>query len=867
MKKLNRDKKSEKMSDTREIVRGRGSASHTVPRPILIRRIIAAVLAFIFAFAVAGASVFPGNYPLGIAAVGAASGTLASIASFAGALIGSANITAVGAAYAIAITVLILSRIFTSVYLSEGEATASVGKQKLTGGGLRGIIRAPTKAFRELVRRSGNMHGTMLRENIILRLALVSVAALISGAWSVVEGGYTYYDLFGAAVGIITTPVVTYLFYAARERSMKDSRVREIAVYFTCAMVTLTLHGVGADGGLFSGGVRFDFGVMFAVIATCILTLEYGVHRGAICGLISGLVMEPIYSPAYALGAIVCGLLAGGRDKWMKSASIIACGGAVSAWAVHAGGLDGMSALFAPTVVACSVLVPLVNHNMIKLPPSLFGEILPRGAEVCSVAEGTLSDVERRIRVMSDGMREISTLLGSLSDKLSKPERAELYDIVTETFEGYCHGCKNHDRCYGARGTRLDSVMESMTNELGTGGVASAAAVPSSVAAACYNMGRILDEINLRAGRRIAELRAGDKLSVIASDYELTSQLVSTAGKISEESSHLNEECSKKLARALSAGNFHASSVSVYGGRVKRIYARDIDLTRAGLGGDDLQKLVEEALGTRMSPPEFDLEASCVSMRMRSLPRFECDSGYASSAAPSVRVYCSEKRSSGADCAEADETNTSNYGAASEISGDTVTTFESDGKFYMIISDGMGSGREASLTSGICALLLKRLILSGADLECAIKMASSIIRSCGRECSTTVDIAEIDMFSGEARFIKSGAAPSFILRDGGIFRLQSKTVPIGIMRALDAEMIKFDIADGDRVVMVSDGVSRSYDESPWLLDMMSTDEEVLSGGMEDAAEVIIREAISRGSVDDVTAGVIEVRRKEDGRAL
>ena len=77
-------------------------------------------------------------------------------------------------------------------------------------------------------------------------------------------------------------------------------------------------------------------------------------------------------------------------------------------------------------------------------------------------------------------------------------------------------------------------------------------------------------------------------------------------------------------------------------------------------------------------------------------------------------------------------------------------------------------------------------------------------------------------------------------------------------------MIKFDVQEGDRVVMVSDGVSRSYDECPWLLDMMSTDKNVLCGDTEDAAERIIREAISRGSEDDVTAGVIEVRMKRAG---
>ena len=140
-------------------------------------------------------------------------------------------------------------------------------------------------------------------------------------------------------------------------------------------------------------------------------------------------------------------------------------------------------------------------------------------------------------------------------------------------------------------------------------------------------------------------------------------------------------------------------------------------------------------------------------------------------------------------------------------------------------------------------------------------MLNGIIRSTSRECSATVDIAEIDLMTGETRFIKSGAAPSFVLRDGSIFRLQSKTVPIGIIRALDAEMLKFDILPGDTVVMLSDGAARSYDEVPWLLDMMTNDEDILSGDEKKAAEKIVREARRRGSYDDITAGVIRINAK------
>lgn len=121
-----------------------------------------------------------------------------------------------------------------------------------------------------------------------------------------------------------------------------------------------------------------------------------------------------------------------------------------------------------------------------------------------------------------------------------------------------------------------------------------------------------------------------------------------------------------------------------------------------------------------------------------------------------------------------------------EVSGDTIEVFEAYGRQYMMLSDGMGSGREASVASGMSVKLLREYIEGGADLESALKLVNRILRSAGRECSATIDICEIDLYTSEARFIKSGAAPSFVLRNGSIYRLQSKTVPIGIIRALDA---------------------------------------------------------------------------------
>lgn len=47
--------------------------------------------------------------------------------------------------------------------------------------------------------------------------------------------------------------------------------------------------------------------------------------------------------------------------------------------------------------------------------------------------------------------------------------------------------------------------------------------------------------------------------------------------------------------------------------------------------------------------------------------------------------------------------------------------------------------------------------------------------------------------------------------------------------------------------MLSDGVASAYDEVPWLLDMMTSDETVLHGDEKLAAMTIVSEAAVRGS--------------------
>ena len=432
-----------------------------------------------------------------------------------------------------------------------------------------------------------------------------------------------------------------------------------------------------------------------------------------------------------------------------------------------------------------------------------------------------------------------------------------------------------------------------MTEELYASGTASAAEIPRNFAKKCCNMGRILDEVNYQSARRFAAQSSEDKLSVVAGDYEMMGELLGECLDYDKNEMKEDEELTAKLTRLLAYNDFRAGCVTAYGVRHKRIFVSDMDLGSVRLGADDIRRLFERICGFPLSQPEFEVDGSVISMRIHSVFRFTAESGRASMSASDVRqtVPCdtvpAESESEGM-CVETvvtgDEIEDSSKKTVSgelsqetaeetvteaitvevtdtpprEPCGDVITSFEADGRYYMLISDGMGSGRDAALTSSLAAMFLERMLTSGASMETSLKMLNKLIRAGERECSATIDLAEIDLKTGEAKFIKSGAAPSFVIRDGSIYRLQSKTVPIGIIRALDAEMIRFDVEAGDIIVMLSDGVARSFEECPWLLDMLTTDRDVLSGEADLAAEKIVRSAAERGSSDDITAGVIRI---------
>ena len=147
----------------------------------------------------------------------------------------------------------------------------------------------------------------------------------------------------------------------------------------------------------------------------------------------------------------------------------------------------------------------------------------------------------------------------------------------------------------------------------------------------------------------------------------------------------------------------------------------------------------------------------------------------------------------------------------SDDNGDTHTVFfDGSGAAYTVLSDGMGTGKEASCESRMVVGLFRRLVTGGVDYSTAIKLINSVmVTKSWQECFATFDAIRIDLDECELTVIKSGAAATLIRHRGNVLKVTSPTFPIGIYEASEVFVKECEFESGDIIIMFSDGISEN----------------------------------------------------------
>ena len=151
-----------------------------------------------------------------------------------------------------------------------------------------------------------------------------------------------------------------------------------------------------------------------------------------------------------------------------------------------------------------------------------------------------------------------------------------------------------------------------------------------------------------------------------------------------------------------------------------------------------------------------------------------------------------------------------------------------DGNYITVISDGMGSGPEAGLESKVSVEIIEKFMEVGFDEKIAIDAVNAImsIKFSEDEKFSTLDMNKIDLYTGNAKFMKVGAIESFIKRGNKVEVINSNTLPFGVLEEPDVDTVEKQVSNGDVIVSISDGIldvknDGSFDTT-WLIEFLKS---------------------------------------------
>ena len=146
-----------------------------------------------------------------------------------------------------------------------------------------------------------------------------------------------------------------------------------------------------------------------------------------------------------------------------------------------------------------------------------------------------------------------------------------------------------------------------------------------------------------------------------------------------------------------------------------------------------------------------------------------------------------------------------------EENGDRCLRFAgTEGKYYVLLCDGMGTGLGAVQEGRTAGTMLKRMLCAGYPAEYALRSINSICALRDRAGAVTMDLAEIQLDSGKVALYKWGAVPSYLISAVGAEKIGTAGPPPGLSVTDYRESAeRISLRRGQLLVMVSDGIGEA----------------------------------------------------------
>lgn len=499
-----------------------------------------------------------------------------------------------------------------------------------------------------------------------------------------------------------------------------------------------------------------------------------GICAGVVCGFSGG---NGFITGSLAMGGLLSGIF-GKRNRFICSVIFII---SVAVGAFTAG--DGANAAYVLYDVGIAAAAFIVTPKGLS---GIYKKVFSLSDDGACIS-GQRNALKMRLVTASDGMKEVAASVKAVAGiyrRRAFPKKEKIYENVCVKI---CRECPDYVTCWNANYTATYGYFSKIAEALKSGAEPDDKSIPGGFLSKCREPGNVIKSLGYEVECYRCAMResakTGETVNIVSDQFSSVSDLLDEFS--------LSMETDEKYD-------------AVKSGLVLSFLENDMRLSVLSSGVfsvPDGHMCCELSFA---SGKKYDFEAIARSISTLLGVQLEKPVIRELSDGTSIFNVCEKtkyKVTSGGCQINANQNNRC---------GDTFDSFfDGKGNFVMILSDGMGTGKKAAADSVMCCSLASVLLRSGYPADSLLRMINSamLVRS-GEESLATLDIAVINLYSGEVEIRKAGASCSIAMKSFKLLQINKPSLPVGILQDISFEKMELKLGDGDTLVLMSDGVTK-----------------------------------------------------------
>lgn len=574
-------------------------------------------------------------------------------------------------------------------------------------------------------------------------------------------------------------------------------------------------------------------GRILAVVVVLMSARYGGITGGAVAGISTGTVLGlssatfSFLGAAYAFGGLMAGLFAP-VGRVAAAVAFIFSNAVIS---IQTGDLAAVI-LGLYEVTASTLIFIVLPKNAGKFITGVFTS--KNSDEHC---EGLRRSVIMRLDFASKALSDVSSDVEEVSEKLSHIITPTIEGVYSNAVENVCQRCGMRVFCWEHRdGVTLQS-FDYVSEKLRKEGSITAEDFREDFQKKCCRTVEMAAAVNKYyenyLASEAAQHRVDEVRTVVAGQFCGLGDILGEMAEEYENYEFFDNENSERICMMLKGLGLVPVDVSChidYMGRMT-VEIETADIDRKKIKRAVIMKEISSICGRRFDSPSVTAAYGRCRIVLCERPCFD------------VEIAASQHIS-----------------GSGQLCGDHFRYFNDGmGRMITVLSDGMGTGGRAAVDGGMTVSIMSKLIKAGLGFDCSLKVVNSaLLVKSGDESLATLDVVSVDLYSGDTDFMKAGAALSFIRKDGDMYRVETPSLPVGILPEIEFTYTEDTLSEGDIIVMVSDGATATGEE--WIEHIISSWEDK---SMQQLADLITDEATARrndGHDDDITVIAMQIKK-------